>query len=124
MTQTELKSYRERLLTLRDRLMGDVSHLASEALRTTGGEANGGLSNMPLHPADLGTDNFEQECTLSLLHNEEQVLSEIGDALERIRKRGFGLCEECRQPIPAARLQALPYARQCVACARKSQQGA
>jgi DnaK suppressor protein len=124
MTHNELKSYQERLLALRERLTGDVSHLAREALRTAGGEASGGLSNLPLHPADLGTDNFQQEFTLSLLHNEEQVLSEIGDALERIRKRSFGLCEECRQPIPAARLQALPYARQCVACARKSQQGA
>jgi RNA polymerase-binding transcription factor DksA len=79
---------------------------------------------MPLHPADLGTDNFEKEFTLNLLHNEEQVLGEIADALERIQKRRFGSCEECHQPIPAARLEALPYARHCVACARKLQQGA
>jgi RNA polymerase-binding transcription factor DksA len=124
MTQTELKTYRQRLLALRDRLTGDVSHLAGEALRTAGGEASGGLSNMPVHPADLGTDNFEQECTLNLLHKQEEVLSEIADALERVHKRSFGLCEECRQAIPAARLQALPYARQCVACARKLQKGA
>jgi DnaK suppressor protein len=124
MTQAELKGYRQRLLALRDRLSGDVSHLAREALRTAGGEASGGLSNMPLHPADLGTDNFEQEFTFNLLHNQEQVLGEIADALERIQKRRFGLCEECHQPIPAARLEALPYARHCVACARKIQQGA
>jgi DnaK suppressor protein len=124
MTQAELKNYRQRLEDLRERLTGDVSHLANEALRSSGGEASGGLSNMPLHPADLGTDNFEKEFTFNLLHNEEQVLAEISDALERIQKRGFGLCEECHQPIPAARLDALPYARHCVACARKAQQGA
>ena len=88
------------------------------------GEASGGLSNMPLHPADLGTDNFEQEFTLNLLQNQEQVLQEIADALERIRARSFGLCEECQQPIPAPRLDALPYARHCMACARKLQPGA
>src|SRR5205085_1502499 len=83
-TQAEVESYRKRLVSLRDRLSGDVSHLTEEALRKTGGEASGGLSNMPLHPADLGTDNFEQEFTLSLLQNQEQVLQEIADALERI----------------------------------------
>jgi DnaK suppressor protein len=123
-TQAEVESYRKRLVGLRDRLTGDVTHLAEEALRKGGSEASGGLSNMPLHPADLGTDNFEQEFTLNLLQNQEQVLQEIGDALERIRERSFGLCEECQQPIPAARLDALPYARHCVACARKLQPGA
>jgi DnaK suppressor protein len=72
--------------------------------------------------ADLGTDNSERENTLNLVHNQEQVLEEIADALDRIAQKRFGLCEECRQPIPQPRLQALPHARHCVACARKLQQ--
>jgi RNA polymerase-binding transcription factor DksA len=124
MTQAELKTYEKRLQNLRERLTGDVSHLADEALHSAGGEASGSLSNVPLHPADLGTDNFEKEFTLNLIQNEEQVLGEIVDALDRIQKRSFGSCEECHRPIPAARLEALPYARHCVACARKLQQGA
>ena len=124
MTQAELKNYQQRLQDLRARINGDVSHLADEALHSAGGEASGSLSNMPLQPADLGTDNSEKEFTLNLLHNEEQVLDEIADALERIKKHSFGVCEECRHLIPAARLEALPYARHCVACARKLQQGA
>jgi DnaK suppressor protein len=122
MTKAELEIYRERLLVLRNRLTGDVSHLADEALRARGGEASGSLSNAPLHPADLGTDNFEQEFTLNLLQNQEQALGEITEALERVRQGSFGHCEECQQAIPKARLQALPYARHCVACARKLQQ--
>jgi RNA polymerase-binding transcription factor DksA len=122
MTKAELDTYRETLLALRRRLNGDVSHLADEALRAMGGEASGSLSNAPLHMADLGTDNFEQEFTLSLLQNQEQALEEITEALERIRHGTFGLCEECKGPIPKARLQALPYTRHCVACARKLQQ--
>jgi DnaK suppressor protein len=122
MTKPELDSYRELLVTLRSRLNGDVSHLSDEALRSTGGEASGSLSNAPLHMADLGTDNFEQEFTLSLLQNQEQALDEIREALARIERGTFGLCEECHQPIPKARLQALPYTRHCVACARKLQQ--
>jgi RNA polymerase-binding transcription factor DksA len=122
MTKAELDTYRETLLALRTRLTGNVSHLAEEALRARGGEASGSLSNAPLHMADLGTDNFEQEFTLDLLQNQEQALKEIDEALERVRKGTFGKCEECEGSIPKGRLQALPYARHCVACARKLQQ--
>jgi RNA polymerase-binding transcription factor DksA len=118
----DLEAYRETLLALRERLKGDVSHLTGEALHTTGGETSGGLSNAPLHPADLGTDNFEQEFTLGLMQNQAQALKEIDDALERVRRGTFGRCEECDAAIPRGRLQALPYARHCVACARKNQQ--
>src|SRR5262249_15189382 len=89
MTQTEMEAYRDNLLALRNRHNGDVSHLTDEALRRTGGGAAGNLSNMPIHMADLGTDNFEQEFTLSLLQNEEQLLDEIGAALERVSQGTF-----------------------------------
>ena len=118
MTKPELENFRKLLEGLRRRLTGDVSHLADEALRARGGEASGSLSNAPLHMADLGTDNFEQEFTLSLLENQEQMLEEIVAALDRIDKGTFGKCEECGAAIPKGRLQALPYTRHCVACAR------
>jgi RNA polymerase-binding transcription factor DksA len=124
MTQADLDNYRQQLLDLRSRLRGDVSHLTSEALRKTGGEASGSLSNTPIHMADLGTDNFEQEFTLGLIQNEEQALDEIGVALDRLNQGTFGRCEECHKDIPKARLQALPYTRHCVDCARKLQQSA
>jgi RNA polymerase-binding transcription factor DksA len=122
MSKADLESYRQTLLSLRNRLTGDVSHLADEALRANGGEASGSLSNAPLHMADLGTDNFEQEFTLSLLQNQEQALQEISAALDRLDRGTYGKCEECQGPIPKARLQALPHTRHCVACARKLQQ--
>ena len=122
MSKADFQHFRETLMALRRRLNGDVDHLADEALRARGGEASGSLSNAPLHMADLGTDNFEQEFTLSLLQNQEQALDEISQALNRIDQGTFGKCEECQSAIPKARLQALPYTRHCVACARKLQQ--
>jgi|SRR5437870_13907635 len=124
MTKAELQTYQDQLNALRNRHNGDVSHLTDEALRRTGGGATGNLSNMPIHMADLGTDNFEQEFTLSLLQNEEQLLDEIAAALERIKHGSFGQCEECKGAIPKARLQAVPYARYCVDCARKLEKNA
>jgi len=122
MTNSELQIHRQRLVDLRTRLNGDVSHLADEALRQNQKEASGNLSSMPIHMADIGSDNFEQEFTLNLLANEEQVLAEIAAALERLNDGSFGRCEECREAIPRARLDALPYTRYCVACARKLEQ--
>jgi DnaK suppressor protein len=121
MTNAELETFRDRLLALRSRLNGDVSHLASEALKARGGEASGSLSNAPIHPADLGTDNYEQEFTLGLLQSQENALADIADALDRVDKGTFGKCEECGVAIPKGRLQTLPHARHCVDCARKLQ---
>lgn len=122
MTKAELKTYENSLRALQARLRGDVTHLTSEALRTgSNGEATAATS-APMHMADVGTDNFEQEFTFSLLQNQAEVLEEIAEALERIKQGSFGRCEECKSSIPKARLQALPYTRHCVGCARKIQQ--
>ena len=121
MTKADLETYRRVLHTLRTRLTGNVSNLADEAFRAAGSDGAGSSSAAPQHPAGRGTDAFEQEFTLSLLENQEQVLEEIDDALERVRGGTFGRCEECGATIPKTRLQALPYARYCVACARKLQ---
>ena len=121
MNSTEMSTYRHQLLALRNQLNGDVSHLSDEALRKNG-DAGGNLSNTPIHMADLGTDNFEQEFTLSLIESEEGRMKEINAALDRIEHGGFGRCEECQKVIPKARLQALPFTRYCVDCARKLQQ--
>jgi RNA polymerase-binding transcription factor DksA len=121
MTKGELEAFRQQLIKLRDRLNGDVSSLTEEALGKAG-STGGSVSNMPIHMADLGTDAFEQENTLNLLANEQQQLEEIRDALERIKQGKFGRCEECEVAIPKARLKEIPFARYCVACARKQEQ--
>jgi RNA polymerase-binding transcription factor DksA len=120
MSKSELEEYRRDLQALYHRLTGDVSHLTDEALHPGSNDVGGNLSHVPLHMADLGTDNYERENTLHLLANEEQMLGEIKAALERIDQGTFGLCEECKGPIhPKARLKELPYTRYCVACAKK-----
>ncbi len=121
MTDTELMTYRRQLLALQSRLNTDVSDLADEALGKPGDEVSVNLSHVPIHMADQATDNFEQQFTLSLMENEEQTLGEIAAALDRIEQGSFGCCEECQQTIPPSRLQALPYTRYCVGCARKLQ---
>lgn len=123
MKKAEMKVYRERLLVLRARLRGDVSQMADAALNKSRSEANGDLSSMPIHMADIGSDNFEQEFTLSLMESEGGTLEQIESALERIEDGDYGQCEECGARIPKTRLNALPYATMCVKCASRQEEG-
>ena len=98
MKKSESKVYKEQLLGLRARLRGDVNTMA-----------------------DAGTDNFEQEFTLSLLASDGDTLEAIEAALERIEDGKFGICVECENTIPKTRLNALPHTPHCVKCAEKVQ---
>ena len=122
MKKADMKVYKERLLTLRARLRGDVDQMAEAALKKNRSEANGDLSSMPIHMADIGSDNFEQEFTLSLMQSEEETLDLIEGALERIEEGVYGQCEECGVKIPKTRLNAIPYANLCIKCASRMEQ--
>jgi DnaK suppressor protein len=123
MKKAELKQYKERLLALRARLRGDVSQMADAALKKNRMDGGGEISSMPIHMADLGSDNYEQEFTLSLMENEEGTLGAIELALERIEDGTYGQCDECGVRIPKARLNAIPYAAVCVKCAGHLERG-
>ncbi len=123
LTKAEANRYRHSLLEMLRRLDEDRAQLKDEALGPVGGEASGSLSNVPLHLADLGSHDFEEELTLGLLENEELLIEAINAALERLDKGTFGRCEACSQDIHKDRLKALPYARHCVACASKLHPG-
>lgn len=117
MKKADMKVYKERLLALRARLRGDVNAMAEVALRKSGIEG-AEHSSMPIHMAELGSDNYEQEFTLSLMANEEDTLAEIELAIQRIEEGTFGKCTECEGVIPKTRLNALPYTPTCVKCAQ------
>jgi RNA polymerase-binding protein DksA len=123
MKKADCKAYKERLVSLRARLRGDVSQMADAALNKRRSEANGDLSSMPIHMADMGTDNFEQEFTLSLMESEGATLEQIEAALERIEDGAYGQCEECGGRIPKKRLDAIPYASMCIKCATQLENG-
>ena len=120
MKKAESDLYRERLLSLRARLRGDVSAMADVALRKAGMQG-ADASAMPIHMAELGSDNFEQEFTLSLMQTEEDTLGLIEEALVRIEGGEYGKCIECDGAIPKTRLNALPFTPVCIRCAEKNE---
>ena len=73
MKKTEMLAFKEKLHIHSRRLRGDVTAMAEVALRKSGIE--GSDSNaMPIHMAELGSDNFEQEFTLGLMEADEDTL--------------------------------------------------
>ena len=117
MKKSELKIFKDRLVSLRGRLRGDMTAMAEAALSKTRSEASGDLSSMPIHMADVGSDNYEQEFTLSLMQSEEETLDQIEAALERIEDGVYGSCVECDGRISKKRLNAIPYTPFCIKCA-------
>lgn len=117
MKVADMRTYQKVLEQLRNRLRGDVNTMADAALGTNTDELVGHSSTMPVHMADIGSDAFEQEFTLSLMANEEETLQSIEDALTRIKQKTFGRCVECDGIITKKRLEALPYASTCIRCA-------
>ena len=113
MKKSDITVYKQRLLEMRQRLRGDVTAMADVALGSEKSEP----TIMPIHMAELGSDNFEQEFTLSLLATEEGTLGMIEDALVRIENDSFAVCTGCAGKIPKMRLNAIPYTPLCIKCA-------
>lgn len=119
----DAKQFKKLLMEKRREILRNVNEFEDEALKKSRLDATGDLSSMPIHMADLGTDNYEQEFALGLMDSERKLLREIDNALVRIEKKTYGICEGTGKPIPKARLKAQPWARYCVEYARKLEQG-
>ena len=94
--------YRQ-LHSLRDRLLDSRAALLAEAADP--------LEQPGMDMADSATDSFDHDLALGLLSYEQDALSEIEAALQRILDGTYGLCEETSLPIPADRLEAIPWTR-------------
>jgi len=123
LTKADIEHFKQLLLEKRREILVNVNEFEDEALRKSRLDASGDLSSMPIHMADLGTDNFEQEFALELRDSEIKLLREIDAALIRIEQGTYGICEGTGQQIPKARLEAQPWARYCVEYARMLEQG-
>ena len=122
LTAKQLREFKAMLLLKRGELAGDVERLTSEALK---GKEQGysDQSTMPIHMADLGSDNWEQDFTIGLIANEQNLVREIDDALARIEDKTYGMCLATGEQISLARLQAKPWAKYCIEYERAREEG-
>ena len=99
----EWESYHRNLMDLHERLLAQMSGLAKESATE--------MESYSLHMGDSGTDNFDRDFALSLLSSDQDAVYEIEEALKRIERNTYGICELTGKPIPKARLEAIPWTR-------------
>jgi RNA polymerase-binding protein DksA len=115
----EISEFKALLLAKRNEILGNVVSMEDETLH----KQRSDLSNMPIHMADIGTDNYDQEFTLGLMDSERKLMKEIDEALDRIENGTYGICEGSGKSIPKTRLEAIPWARYCVEYAQLLEKG-
>jgi RNA polymerase-binding transcription factor DksA len=99
----EWQEFYNNLLELREQLLAQMNGLAKESAQEMAGYS--------LHMADSGTDNFDRDFALSLLSADQDSVYEIEEALKRIERKTYGICELTGKPIPKVRLEAIPWTR-------------
>ena len=108
--------FKKRLLEEQKQLRELLERHQEERERIRLSEASAERSPDPTS-ADGGSMAFELEKELTLDENTKHLLNQIDHALVLIQKKKYGICEQCQEPIPVARLEALPYSTNCKDCA-------
>ena len=122
LTEKQLEEFQQLLLKKRSELTDDVQHLTRDVFSQERREYSE-RSTMPIHMADVGSDNWEQEFTLGLIENEQGRIREIDEALARIANKTYGICLATHKKINIARLRAKPWAKYCIEYARAREEG-
>jgi RNA polymerase-binding transcription factor DksA len=104
------------LIDLRNHVTGQVDQHSEETLKRSAKEDSGDLSS---YGTDGGTDSFDRDFALSLVANEQEALSEVEAAIQRIKAGTYGVCEHTQQPINKDRLLAVPFTRYTAAAMKE-----
>lgn len=122
LTEKQIKHYKEILISTKMKILDDITQIEDQNL-SSHKDSSGDLSGYSLHMADVGTDNFDRELALDVVGSEHDILYQIDKALERIDSGAYGICEMLQVPIPAARLDAIPWTPYCKEAAERIEKG-
>ncbi len=111
-----INKFKKKLLAEKEQLTQILEHHQQERENIRLSEASAERSPDPTS-ADGGSMAFELEKELTLDENTRHLLNQVEHALVLIKKKKYGNCENCGEPIPVARLEALPYSSLCKNCA-------
>jgi RNA polymerase-binding protein DksA len=112
----ELASHRQRLLEERERVVAALNYVHVE----NAGSSTGEPEETPHgnHLAEAASVTLDREIDYSLEEASTHVLAAIDAALARIADGTYGTCVTCGRLIGRERLEAIPYATQCIDCRR------
>jgi DnaK suppressor protein len=119
----DAERFRTVLLEERKRVADAIEYLHEETPGSLEDETEEIVGTVDNHLAETASATLDREIDYTLEDNAEQVLASIDAALRRIEEGTYGSCETCGRPISEERLEAIPYARQCIECKRKGERG-
>ena len=108
MEERDLKQFESRLKQLRE-----------EILKVIAGEDDDSGARDFMDEIDKAQNVIEQAMGSLMSSSQRSNLAKVEEALERIKKSAYGICEECGKEIPMKRLEALPFAQYCISCQQK-----
>ncbi|HXE75247.1 MAG TPA: TraR/DksA C4-type zinc finger protein [Candidatus Xenobia bacterium] len=114
MDKKRLDFYRKKLEAKREELMRLMAQNEQEAM--TADDATQDI-------ADKAANSYTKEFLFSQSNNERFILQLVDEALKRLKNGGFGLCVQCNEEIQQKRIDAVPWARHCISCQEKQEQG-
>jgi RNA polymerase-binding protein DksA len=123
MTQVDTERFRTILVEERQRVLDAINYLHEETPGSLEEETEEIVGSVDNHLAETASATLDREIDYTLEENSEHVLAEIEAALERIEAGTYGTCRTCGQPISEERLEAIPYATQCIDCKRREERG-
>lgn len=115
-SKKDLLYFKKLILKRKEEVVDQIKHISDEVLKKSQKDAAGDISGYTYHMADIATDTYDREFSLSLASNERKLIYEIDDAIKKIEEGTYGVCEGCKNLITKTRLKALPYARLCLKC--------
>jgi DnaK suppressor protein len=107
--------YRKRLLDKQEELVRLVSKADQD-----GREAD---EEGTQDPADKASNAYTKEFLFHQSNDNRQILVLVSVALFRFKNDRYGVCQACEQEVQLKRLDAVPWARHCIECQEKQDQG-
>jgi RNA polymerase-binding transcription factor DksA len=107
---------RERIEALLEARLEELVRTRAAMRRSTEGMRESELAHLDNHPADADLHEHEVDQTTEIFLEEEE--RRIAEARRALADGTYGVCLDCRQPIPADRLRAMPEAVRCLDCQR------
>jgi RNA polymerase-binding protein DksA len=115
-----LDRLRQKLLDEKQRLRHQAEELTAEAEQLAR-EREAGDTQFDEESGEGDTVNIERERDLLLSATARQVVEEIDDAIERIKRGKYGACKPAGRKISLERLEAIPWAQVCVDCKARAE---
>jgi len=116
MNQQKIQHYKEKLNLERENALKLIKQLEENETFGSRAEFSSELSSYDNHPADLGDEITLEGMNIAIKNQENNLVTSINMALNRIDKGEFGICSGCKEPISEERLEFIPYAQYCISC--------